>query len=56
MEILEFLLDMSKNKIDNADTLMAETALCASAAVGNKECCEILFHHGKSAATNLKHP
>ncbi len=30
--ILEFLLDMSEVKIDNADTLMAETLLCAAAA------------------------
>ena len=51
--ILEFLLDMSKVKIDNADTLMAETPLCAIAAVGNKECCLILLHHGASVmATN----
>ena len=55
-DILEFLLDMSEVMIDSADTLMAETPLCAAAAAGNTECCEILLRRGASVtATNLKH-
>ena len=55
VDILEFLLDMSEVNIDSADTLMAETPLCAAAAAGKKDCCEILLRRGASSiATNLK--
>jgi ankyrin repeat protein len=53
--ILEFLLDMAEVRVDSADTLMAETPLCAAAGAGNTSCCEILVRRGASVgATNLK--
>ena len=54
-DILEFLLDMAEVKVDNVDTLMMETPLCAAAAANKKQCCEVLLRRGASlAASNLK--
>ena len=54
-DILEFMLDMAEVKVDNVDTLMMETPLCAASAANKKQCCEVLLRRGASlSASNLK--
>merc|ERR1719402_1598897 len=46
IDIVQFLLDLAEVKIDKPDTLLGETALCAAAAAGRRECCEGLVRRG----------
>ena len=46
LELLEFLLDMAEVQVDRADSLAGDTPLCAAAAAGKKECCEVLLRRG----------